>query len=225
MLETVTKIPEGSPVVSKPAMILNKDATVMYNSKIVPLVNIWSEVVGEYEGKPLLKGKAYQFFVQVTRVIVGSKITYGIPRKNAVVISIDRNLDYSKEKSGVCIEYNSKDQKIVKYNSCHLVTSPQFIPIDYKLYYDIWAWYRDKNKSKKLAPQLVGSYYSVEEIGGRKFATNPVFPEEINEKEVLYEKDPVNRLKRVQELFDQNKKNNEEIEEHITVLLNKKETL
>ena len=73
------------------ATFFEDEAKVVHNREVQLLKPIYDEVIDHTdEENPIRKGKIYQFFVEVTEVMVGAKIKYGkSPQRPAKVIFID----------------------------------------------------------------------------------------------------------------------------------------
>ena len=176
--------PPGSKVVLKRATLFHEEACVIYKYEISLLKNIYKYVMTEYNGKDIPKEMINQFFIQTDEVMIGSKITYGKGSKPATVIGLDKQREYSKDKTYATIEFLSGDRKTVPYNSCHL-KEPTLTPLDFDLYKELWTDYklRDRMTDKSKLFYLMAHYYKIKKINGIIYATDPEFLED-NEPEL-----------------------------------------
>lgn len=211
-------IPKGSRVIMKLATIFDpKDTRVVYNYEVSQLKLLDPKFVGAGFGdqKLVARAKIYQFFVEVLEPIVGSGVFYGIrPIKPVVVKYVgERPEDKTGHDRWATIEFYGGAQKTVPYNSLNM-NKPRLIPVHFEHYLHCWAAYPTRNRGESFPKYLVGSYYTVKEIDGILYATDPEFPKVKSEEELLMEMDPVNK----ERLLEQYKKERDRIDAKIEIL-------
>jgi len=198
--------PPGSKVVLKRATLFHEQALVVYKYEIRLLKNIYKQVISTYNGKEITTKLISQFFIQTDEVMIGSNISYGKGSKPAKVIGLDKERDYSTDKTYATIEFLSGDRKTVLYNSCNL-KEPTLTPLGFDLYRELWTDYklRDRMPDKSKLFYLMAHYYKLKTIDGIMYATDPQFLED-NEPELKtmeeIEKQIAEDEKAVSEVYD-----------------------
>lgn len=206
-MSTEVIIPKGSPIKMKVATLLDaKGAHVISNYSITPVASIRN------------RSKIYQFFVEVNKIIPGSRVNYGRrPVRVATVIHIDEQPESDNQTRWSTIDFGIDDQKTVKFDSITL-NEPTYIPVHFDHYPGCWGIYSKRNRMEQLPRELVGAYYSTREIDGILYAVDPVYPEKESDEEILIQMDPVNK----QRLLEQLKRERDRIDKEIEILERKK---